>query len=139
VDHDSNRDGFRLGHDWNRDPRKKNRCLSEQLEYHKKRQLNFFRPVIFNSRWICEDWAVVAKMEVSKAMISTAHVANQAAHALKKSSHPALRMLRVEGDERNLIISGRVTSYYLKQLAQETIMSVREGMILVNRVDVVES
>jgi hypothetical protein len=78
-------------------------------------------------------------MEVSKVMISTAHVATLAAHALRKSSHPALRMLRVEGDEGNLIISGKVTSYYLKQLAQETIMSVREGMKLVNRVDVVDA
>ena len=70
-------------------------------------------------------------------MISTTHVATQAAHALKKSSHPALRNLSVEGAEGNLIISGKVSSYYLKQLAQETIMSVREGLRLVNKVDVV--
>jgi hypothetical protein len=70
-------------------------------------------------------------------MISNAHVATQAVHALKKSSHPALRNLSVEGTEGSLIISGKVSSYYLKQLAQETIMSVREGMRLVNRVDVV--
>jgi hypothetical protein len=79
----------------------------------------------------------VALMEVHKAMISTTHIASLAAHALKKSSHPALRNLSVEGTEGNLIISGRVSSYYLKQLAQETIMSVREGMQLVNKVDVV--
>lgn len=70
-------------------------------------------------------------------MISATHVATQAAHALRKSSHPALRRLSVEGDDRNLIISGNVGSYYLKQLAQETIMSVREGLQLVNKVDVV--
>ncbi len=70
-------------------------------------------------------------------MFSTTHVAAQAAHALKKSSHPGLRNLCVEGTEGNLIISGRVNSYYLKQLAQETIMSVREGMHLVNKVDVI--
>jgi hypothetical protein len=70
-------------------------------------------------------------------MIPTSHVATQATHALRKSSHPALRKLSVEGAEGNLIISGRVTSYYLKQLAQETIMSIREGMRLVNKVDVV--
>jgi hypothetical protein len=70
-------------------------------------------------------------------MSSTSHVVNQAAHALKKSSHPALRNLSVEGTEAALIISGKVTSYYLKQLAQETIMSVREGLQLVNKVDVV--
>ena len=72
-------------------------------------------------------------------MIATLHAAAQATHALKKSSHPALRGLSVEGTEGNLIISGRVSSYYLKQLAQETIMSVREGMQLVNKVDVVNA
>ena len=70
-------------------------------------------------------------------MNSTTHVASQAAHALRKSSHPALRRLSVEGTQGSLVISGRVSSYYLKQLAQETIMSVREGVPLVNKVDVV--
>ena len=70
-------------------------------------------------------------------MISSIQVVSQAAHALKKSSHPALRNLSVEGTDCSLIISGRVTSYYLKQLAQETIMSVREGLQLVNKVDVI--
>jgi len=70
-------------------------------------------------------------------MISTIQVATQATHALRKSSHPALRRLSVQGADGNLIISGKVSSYYLKQLAQETIMSVREGMQLVNKVDVV--
>jgi len=82
------------------------------------------------------DWALAMELEV--AMNAPAQIAHQAAHALKKSSHPALRTLRVEGDEGKLIISGRVTSYYLKQLAQETIMSCREGMKLVNQIDVVD-
>lgn len=64
-------------------------------------------------------------------------VVSQAAHALKRSSHPALRNLAVEGTQESLIISGKVTSYYLKQLAQETIMPVRGGLELVNRVDVI--
>ncbi len=70
-------------------------------------------------------------------MTSSIHVVTQAVHALKKSSHPALRKLSVEGTAGALIISGRVTSYYLKQLAQETIMSCREDLQLVNKVDVV--
>src|SRR5688500_12322398 len=73
----------------------------------------------------------------TKAMNSSVQVVTQAAHALKKSSHPALRNLSVEGTDQSLIISGRVTSYYLKQLAQETIMQCREGLQLVNKVDVV--
>jgi len=63
----------------------------------------------------------------------------QAAQALRLSSHPALRRLIVEGTEQALIISGRVTSYYLKQLAQEAVMPVRGPLELVNRVDVVDA
>ena len=70
-------------------------------------------------------------------MTLTVTVVSQAAHALKRSSHPALRNLAVEGTPKALIISGQVTSYYLKQLAQETIMPVRGELELVNRVDVV--
>ena len=67
-------------------------------------------------------------------MNPTTHVATQAAHALKKSSHPALRNLSVEGAEGNLVISGKVSSYYLKQLAQETVMPLSGTRTLVNRV-----
>jgi hypothetical protein len=67
------------------------------------------------------------------------HVASEAAHALKRSSHPALRRLSVQDSSGSLIISGKVTSYYLKQLAQETIMPVRGQLELVNQVDVVPS
>ena len=58
----------------------------------------------------------------------------RAAQALKQSSHPALRHLRVEETDESIIISGRVSSYYLKQLAQETIMPVRGSLLLVNQV-----
>ena len=49
-------------------------------------------------------------------------------------SHPALRQLRVEEAHGTIIIHGRVASYYLKQLAQETIMPVRGSLHLVNQV-----
>ena len=45
----------------------------------------------------------------------------------------------MEETRESLIISGQVTSYYLKQLAQETIMPVRGELSLVNRVAVVDS
>ena len=73
----------------------------------------------------------------STALVLTPRVVTQAAHALKRSLHPALRHLRVEENDNCLVISGRVTSYYLKQLAQETIMPVRGALQLVNRVNVV--
>lgn len=65
------------------------------------------------------------------------NVVSQATHALKRSSHPALRRLSVEGNEEILILSGQVSSFYLKQLAQETIMPVRGELALVNRIKVV--
>lgn len=70
-------------------------------------------------------------------MSLASQVVSLATHALKRSSHPALRKLNVEGTTQSLIISGQVTSYYLKQLAQETIMQVRGELELVNRVNVV--
>jgi len=71
-------------------------------------------------------------------MFQSTHIATEAAHALKRSSHPAIRRLSVQEDQTVLIISGRVSTYYLKQLAQETIMPVRGSLQLVNKVAVVD-
>jgi hypothetical protein len=60
-----------------------------------------------------------------------------AAQALRQSPFPALRTLRVEETETQVVITGSVTSYYLKQLAQETIMPVLDRRDLLNRVDVI--
>jgi hypothetical protein len=60
----------------------------------------------------------------------------QASCALKKSSHQALRQLQVEGSADTLIIQGTVSCYYLKQLAQETLRSIRGNLHLDNRVHV---
>lgn len=68
--------------------------------------------------------------------MSQSQVITQAAHALRKSCHPALRKLSVEGAEQSLVLTGQVTSYYLKQLAQETIMPHRGQFQLVNNVNV---
>jgi hypothetical protein len=62
---------------------------------------------------------------------------SRAAQALKQSTHPALRKLSVEETDSALVITGRVSSYYLKQLAQETLMGVRGERQLVNHVSVV--
>jgi hypothetical protein len=45
-----------------------------------------------------------------------------ASEALQQSPIPALRRLIVEESLSEVRISGSVSSYYLKQLAQETIM-----------------
>ena len=57
--------------------------------------------------------------------------------ALQNSPIPVLRQLAVEENDSAVVISGRVPSYYFKQLAQETIMRVLGNRKLLNRVTVV--
>jgi hypothetical protein len=70
-----------------------------------------------------------------KAMYSPTDVAVQAVRTLQ-STHPALRHLCVEGSRESLIISGTVTCYYYKQLAQEALRSLLGDLQLVNQVKV---
>jgi hypothetical protein len=62
---------------------------------------------------------------------------SQPLQAVQPNCHPALRSLRVQETEAEIIIYGRVSSYYLKQLAQETLMQARGTREVVNRVTVV--
>jgi hypothetical protein len=64
---------------------------------------------------------------------------SRTAAALRHSPIPALRRLVVEETENTVMIVGSVPSYYLKQLAQETLMPVLEGRELLNRVAVVRN
>ena len=66
----------------------------------------------------------------------TMEVQDQAQAALQTSPIFALRDLRVERDGSSLLISGRVSSYYYKQLAQEVVRSVAGGLQVVNSIDV---
>lgn len=68
-------------------------------------------------------------------MSQTTEVAAQATQALK-STHPALRHLNVEGSAEALIISGTVSCYYHKQLAQEALRSLRGNLEVRNHVHV---
>lgn len=61
---------------------------------------------------------------------------SEAASALRHSPHPSLRGLHLEQIEEKIILKGRVSSYYLKQLAQETVMAAHPGQELVNEVTV---
>ena len=67
----------------------------------------------------------------------TPHVT--ADQVLRQSPIPALRKLRVEETKAEIVIVGSVASYYLKQLAQESLMPVLAGRELLNRVNVVRS
>ncbi|MEM6692767.1 MAG: BON domain-containing protein [Planctomycetota bacterium] len=56
--------------------------------------------------------------------------------ALAESSVAELRFLRVDESEHELRLSGNVSSFYHKQLAQEILRPIAEGKQVVNRVDV---
>ncbi len=56
--------------------------------------------------------------------------------ALRHSPIPALRKLSVEETDTAVILSGKVSSYYYKQLAQETILPLLGSRELRNRVAV---
>lgn len=56
--------------------------------------------------------------------------------ALRRSPIPALRKLTLTESDTTITIQGQVSSYYLKQLAQETILPLLDGRQLLNRVQV---
>src|SRR6266852_8804897 len=70
-------------------------------------------------------------------MAASTLVGSQATEALLHSPIPALRKLQVEQTEGGIVLSGSVSSYYLKQLAQETVLPYLDHQALVNRVTVV--
>lgn len=63
-------------------------------------------------------------------------VCTKATAALANSSIRDLRGLNVRTDAGSLQVSGRVTSYYHKQVAFETVRSVAGGLKILNVVDV---
>jgi hypothetical protein len=62
---------------------------------------------------------------------------SRVALALRHSPIPALRKLSVEETETEVVIDGKVPSYYLKQLAQETLLPLLGNREMRNRVAVV--
>ncbi len=63
-------------------------------------------------------------------------LSTEPAEILTASPLPQLRRLVVIANDHEVIITGRVTSYYLKQLAQETLRSVIGSRRLLNQVEV---
>ncbi len=57
---------------------------------------------------------------------------------LAKSAVAELRLLNVDESDQTIHLSGRVRSFYHKQLAQEAIRPFAAGRQVVNRVDVCE-
>ena len=68
--------------------------------------------------------------------ILTRDLEMRAKAALASSSIYVLRELTVERSGVMLLLSGRVDSFYHKQLAQEAVRAVAEGVQVVNTIDV---
>ncbi len=63
-------------------------------------------------------------------------VQERAQSALSASPIYLLRHVQVERIGDSLFLSGRVDSFYYKQLAQEVVRSVSEGVQVINTIDV---
>ena len=59
-----------------------------------------------------------------------------AASVLSKSSNPELRRIRIQESADTIVLRGTVSSYYAKQIAQETLRSVADGRRIVNLLEV---
>lgn len=69
-------------------------------------------------------------------MMCLSNVLDRAQEALDSSPISTLRDLRVEATQDALVISGKVSSFYEKQMAQEAIRAVCKDIQLQNTVDV---
>lgn len=54
--------------------------------------------------------------------------------ALSGSSIYELRVLRIDRTDQALVISGHVSSFYHKQLAQETVLAICDGVEVINSI-----
>jgi hypothetical protein len=64
-------------------------------------------------------------------------LSERAVQALRQNPIPALRRVSIEQTPEGVVLSGKVPSYYYKQLAQEAVMPHLMGCRLENHVVVV--
>jgi hypothetical protein len=57
---------------------------------------------------------------------------------LSQSPQPLFRRLKVEENDKEIVIFGTLPSYYLKQLAQEAVRPVSDGRTISNQIRVSE-
>jgi osmotically-inducible protein OsmY len=69
--------------------------------------------------------------------LENARLAERIEHALRTTGYGSLRGIEVTVDAQLVILGGRVSSYYLKQVAQETALSVAEAHQVRNNLEVV--
>jgi osmotically-inducible protein OsmY len=70
---------------------------------------------------------------------NTEVIANYVQRSLRTSTHQSLRTVQCEHHEGVLVLRGRVSCYYHKQLAQEAVRNVRGVEVILNLVEVVEA
>ncbi len=73
----------------------------------------------------------------SAATMSLAEAASRARQALSDSPIYLIRQIDVESNEDGLLLTGKVDSFYHKQVAQETVRAATQGAIVSNSVAVV--
>jgi hypothetical protein len=71
-------------------------------------------------------------------MNTCATLTPEPADALTSSPIGQLRRLIVIADDSQVVITGQVSSYYLKQMAQETVRPVLGDRLLLNHVEVAQ-
>jgi hypothetical protein len=64
-------------------------------------------------------------------------IAETAQERLRASAYPGVRSLECDHDHGVLVLRGRVSSYYHKQLAQEAVRNVGGVKVILNAVEVV--
>jgi hypothetical protein len=74
--------------------------------------------------------------EGDMAKIEATELHQRAQDALEASPIRVLRDVRVDREGQTLVLSGRVESFYLKQLAQELVRTVASSCELVNSIHV---
>lgn len=90
-------------------------------------------PVCFINPICVKD--MIATQEMGRQGQRTAQTARR---LLRASSHHGVRRVKVDCDENGVLrLHGRLASYYLKQLAQETVSGIPEVVELVNDTEVV--
>lgn len=77
-------------------------------------------------------------MSTSTVMNSLADHDDRLVLVLNQSGVPALRLVTVVEQEDVVILSGRLPSYYLKQLAQEAVIPHLGHRLLENRITVIQ-
>ena len=78
----------------------------------------------------------VARMDEQMARVVDADTEERARIALQASPVHAIRALEVTREGDQLVVTGRVSTFYYKQLAQEAVLSVVKSLPIVNRVEV---